>query len=97
MKKSHPSSCYFKNIIAILQKLHKKYPGYSVGRHLATALDERKDIWGMRDETLLFALEKYMAELEYDIHPQEIDDIDQIIMEGKNLSLLREDLYADED
>lgn len=50
----------------MLQHLHRLYPTYNMGRHLATALDGYGDIWGLTDKELEFALEKYVSELEMD-------------------------------
>jgi len=38
-----------------------------LGRHIATALDEYGDVWGLSDREILFALEKYKAELDMDV------------------------------
>jgi len=43
-------------VLALLQQLHVSYPNYNMGRHLATALDEYGDVWGLTDRELLFAL-----------------------------------------
>lgn len=77
---------YYNKVIDKLQALHKKYPSYNIGRHLSTALSEYGDLWGISDKEVLFALEKYEAELELDFVPDK--DIDKIIEEGKNLEAL---------
>ena len=51
-------------VLALLQQLHISYPNYNMGRHIATALDEYGDVWGLSDREILFALEKYKAELD---------------------------------
>lgn len=56
-----------------------------MGKHLSTALDGYGDMWGLTDRELLFALEKYKAQLEMDIPHADDDEIDQIIKEGMNL------------
>lgn len=63
-----------------------------MGKHLSTALDGYGDVWGITDRELLFALEKYKAQLEMDIPHTDEDEIDQIIREGMNLDdILTED------
>lgn len=74
---------YYNQAINVLQELHKTYPTYNMGRHLATVLDEYGDVWGMTDKELVFALEKYKAELGINIVPDE--DIDEIVKDGMDL------------
>ena len=74
---------YYNQAISTLQELHKNYPTYNMGRHLATVLDEYGDVWGMTDKELVFALEKYKAELGINIIPDE--DIDEIVKDGMDL------------
>ena len=63
-----------------------------MGRHIATALDEYGDVWGLSDRELLFALEKYKAELDMDIPHTDESEIDQIIKDGMNLeNILKEE------
>lgn len=57
---------YYNQVLQMLQHLHRLYPTYNMGRHLATALDGYGDIWGLTDKELEFALEKYVSELEMD-------------------------------
>jgi len=62
-----------------------------MGRHIATALDEYGDVWGLSDRELLYAFEKYKAELDMDIPHTDESEIDQIIKEGMNLeNILKE-------
>ena len=58
-KKTH-----YTEVLHILQELHKDFPTYNLGRHLATALADYGDIWGITDKELAFALSKYKAEIE---------------------------------
>ncbi len=79
-------------VLALLQQLHISYPNYNMGRHIATALDEYGDVWGLSDREILFALEKYKAELDMDIPHTDESEIDQIIKEGMNLeNILKEE------
>jgi len=79
-------------VLALLQQLHVSYPNYNMGRHLATALDEYGYVWGLTDRELLFALDKYKAELDMDVPHTDESEIDQIIKEGMNLeNILKEE------
>ena len=64
-----------------------------MGKHLATALDEYGDVWGITDRELLFALEKYKAQLEMDVPHTDDDELDKIIKDGMNL----DDILKEED
>ena len=64
-----------------------------MGRHIATALDEYGDVWGLSDRELLFALEKYKAELDLDVPHTDEKELDQIIKDAMNL----EDILKEED
>lgn len=76
----------------LLHQLHKKFPSYNMGRHLATALDGYGDVWGLTDKELLFALEKYSTQLDIDIPYAEDDAINQIIKDGIDLdNILKEE------
>ena len=85
------SNDYYK-VLALLQQLHVSYPNYNMGRHIATALDEYGDVWGLSDREILFALEKYKAELDMDVPHTDESELDQIIKEGTNLeNILKEE------
>lgn len=68
-----------------------------MGRHIATALDEYGDVWGLSDRELLFAFDKYKAELELDVPHTDENEIDQIIKDGMDLDniLKEEEEYGD--
>ena len=79
-------------VLALFQQLHTSYPNYNMGRHIATALDGYGDVWGLSDREILFALEKYKAELDMDFPHIDESEIDQIIKEGMNLeNILKEE------
>ena len=82
----------YQKALHILQELHKDFPTYNLGRHLATALADYGDIWGMTDKEIAFALDKYKSEIEMDVpHPDE-SEIDRIIKEGMDLdNILKEE------
>jgi hypothetical protein len=84
---------YYNQVLGILQSLHKLYPHYNMGRHLATALDGYGDTWGLTDKEVMFALSKYKSELDMDFHRNNDTDIEQIIEEGINL----DNLFNDDD
>jgi hypothetical protein len=77
---------HFNQVLAKLQDLHKKFPQQGIARHFSLALSDYGDFWGVSDKELLFALEKYEAELEMDFVPDK--DLEKIIKEGENLQSL---------
>jgi hypothetical protein len=67
-----------------------------MGRHLATALDEYGDIWGITDKELAFALTKYKNQLEMDIPHTDEKEIDDIIKQAMDLdNILKEEDNGD--
>lgn len=83
---------YYNQAIQILQQLHSSYPEYNMGRHLATALDGYGDSWGLTDRELVFALEKYKAQLDMDVPHTDDKELDQIISDALNLdNILKEE------
>lgn len=92
-KKTH-----YQQALHTLQELHKDFPTYNLGRHLATALADYGDIWGLTDKELAFALSKYKAEIEMDVPHTDDSEIDKIIKEGMDLDNIlkeEEDEYGD--
>jgi hypothetical protein len=82
----------YNQILHLLHDLHKRFPTFNMGRHLATALDGYGDVWGLTDKELLFALEKYMAELDMDVLREDESEIDRIIKDGMDLdNILKEE------
>ena len=87
---------YYNKVINILKTLHKEHPSYTMGHHISTALDGYA-VWGMSDKEMLYAFEKYSAELQFDV-PHEDKDINNIIYQGVHLEDLREQLlYGEEE
>lgn len=82
----------YEQILIALKELKEEFPSYNMGRHLDTALSEYKDVWGITDKEMLYALNRYKAQLTLDIpHPDE-SEIDKIIKDGMNLdTILQED------
>jgi hypothetical protein len=81
----------FQRILGLLKQLHTSYPNYNMARHVSTALDEYGNFWGLSDKELLFALEKYKAELEMD-YPHKDEELDDIVKDGMDLdNILKEE------
>ncbi len=62
-----------------------------MGRHLATAMDEYGDVWGVTDKEMVFALLKYKNQLEMDIPHAE--DSEEIYNDGLDLDNILKDEY----
>lgn len=84
MKKKKP--IIYNEVISLLQDLKKNYPTYTLGQHISTALSDYGDIWGISDKEFLFALEKYQAELEYNIASD--TEVDKIVRDAQDLDKL---------
>ena len=82
----------YEQILSVLIELKEAFPSYNLGRHLDTALSDYKDIWGMTDKEMLYALYRYKSQLTLDIpHPDE-SEIEKIVRDGMNLdTILQED------
>jgi hypothetical protein len=82
----------YEQILSVLIELKETFPSYNLGRHLDTALNEYKDIWGMTDKEMLYAVSKYKSQLTMDVpHPDE-SEIEKIVRDGMNLdTILQED------
>jgi len=76
----------YNQAIHILESLKKEYPNNTLGQHIATALGDYGDIWGLTDKEFLFALEKYRAEMEMNIVSD--TEVDRVLKEGQNLDKL---------
>jgi hypothetical protein len=74
---------YYRQILNVLDDIHKNHPAYNIGRHISTALDG-SDIWAISDRDFLLRLKDYRAELDSDIVHE--DDVDLIIKQGLDLS-----------
>lgn len=88
---------YHKQIVSLLEDLHKTYPEYNMGRHLSTALDGYGEVWGLSDKEFVFLLDKYKTRMELDIpHIADNEELDQILREGMDLdSLFKEEEDGD--
>lgn len=87
MAKKKPDNNYEK-ILSTLQALKEVHPNYTMGQHIATALSEYGDIWGLTDREFLYALMNYKAELEWLGEEVKDEDITTIIKGGEDLDTL---------
>jgi hypothetical protein len=82
----------YDQILATLKELKEEFPSYNMGRHLDTALSEYKDVWGITDKELLYALKKYKAQLTLDVPHPDDSELAKIINDGMHLeTILHED------
>ena len=82
----------YQQALHTLQELHKDFPTYNLGRHLATALSDYGDIWGITDKEIVFALEKYKTEIGMDVPHTDDNELEKIIKEGMDLdNILKEE------
>lgn len=86
---------HYNQVLKVLQQLQHSYPTYNLGRHIATALSDYGDFWGISDKELLFALNKYKSQLDMDF-PHVEGDIENIIKEAQDLdTILKEEDNGD--
>lgn len=84
---------YYHKIVTILKDLKSVHPEVTMGKHLATILDEQ-EVWGMSDKELSGLFVEYSRSLVLDkIHPDK--EIDKIIDEGLHLDRFK--LYEEAD
>jgi len=88
---------YYEKILAVLTELKETFPTYNLGRHIETALDGYKDVWGMTDKEMHWALIKYKAQITMDVPHPDDSEIDKIIKDGMDLDniLKEEEDYGD--
>lgn len=76
----------YRAITELLDELYSKYPTYGIGRHIATALSDYGDFWGITNNEFLFALKKYYSELELDGGETVSDEyVNKIVKDGMDL------------
>lgn len=87
---------FYRKIINTLSEMKKSHPKCTLGKHISTAIDstDMNDLWSISDKELHNSLINYQAGLEMDIPHQE-DDIENILMDGKNLYSMDFDEYED--
>lgn len=90
---------HYKQALQLLKDLHQLYPGYGMGRHIATALSDYGDFWGITDKEFCFALEKYSSELELDLQNIASDEyVKKIVKDAEDLNhILDEDDDEDDE
>jgi len=67
-----------------------------MGRHLSTAFSDYGDVWNLTDKEMLFALEKYKAQMDMDIPHTDEREIDDIIKQAMDLeNILKEEDNGD--
>ena len=82
---------YYKRSVNVLNKLNTIIPRQSLGKHLATALDEHQ-IENLNDREMFNILNDYLIELESDV--PHCEDLEEILKQGMNLN--SEDLIEEE-
>lgn len=82
-------------ILETLRQLKVKYPNQGIGKHLSDALIEYPNYWGMSDKEFLFALEKYVIEME-DNNPPPEQELQQLIDDSSSLDKLRKGINYEE-
>lgn len=87
----------YQQILDVLIELKEAFPSYNMGRHLDTALNEYKDIWGMTDKEMLYALNRYKSQLTLDIPHPDDSEIDKIVKDAMNLHTILQEDEEDED
>jgi hypothetical protein len=79
----------YNQAVHLLLELKKEYPNHTLGQHIATSLGDYRDIWGLTDKEILFALERYKTELEFNIASD--DEVNEIMKGAQNLDVLFEE------
>jgi hypothetical protein len=74
---------YYNQSLIILEKISSIHPKQTLGKHLATALDEHK-IENLSDKEIFNILNDYYSELESDVPHNE--SIEQIIKDSLHLN-----------
>jgi len=82
---------YYKRSVNVLNKLNTIIPRQTLGKHLATALDDHQ-IENLNDREMFNILNDYLIELESDI--PHCEDLEEILKQGMNLN--SEDLIEEE-
>lgn len=85
---------YYHKILTTLKGLKDVHPEVTMGKHLATILDEQ-EVWGMSDKELSKLVDEYSRSVALDKirHPDK--EIDKIIDEGLHLDRFK--LYEEAD
>jgi hypothetical protein len=76
---------YQNKIFSLLKELKKKYPSFSIGRHISSCVENHEQLWGITDKELYHELEKYSLELSFDEQLNTNLDIEDIIKDAKSM------------
>lgn len=82
---ANKDSQLYNQALAILKRLHTKYPNFRLGRHLSVAFADYGDLENVSAKEFVFALEKYEMELEIETPLADDDEVDKILKDGMNL------------
>jgi hypothetical protein len=97
-KNTHKAPHYFKDIVALLEELHKYYPAENLGWHIALATADYPDLSLVSDRELLFAFQKYQTERSLDatslVSEEYVKDIQN---DGEHLFDKQTDEWEEED
>lgn len=87
---------YQNKIFSLLKELKKKYPSYSIGRHISSCLPN-DDLWGITDKELYYQLKKYALSLSLDEEINNNLSIDDIIKDAETMFDEKDDFSDLED
>jgi len=88
----------YKKILKVLEELHKDYPTFNIGRHIATSCSEYGDVWGISDKEFLFLLNKYKTALELDqLQIMDEEYVSKIVEDAQNFDDILKDPDGDEE
>lgn len=76
---------YQNEIFSLLKELKKKYPNFSIGRHISSCIENNEQLWGITDKELYYQLKRYSLELSIDEKVNANFDIDEIIKDGESM------------
>lgn len=76
---------YQNEIFSLLKELKKKYPNFSIGRHISSCIENNEQLWGITDKELHYQLKRYSLELSIDEKVNANFDIDEIIKDGESM------------
>lgn len=76
---------YYKQVLNLLDQLHKEYPEYSIATHISSATAEYGDIWNLSDKDFLVMLKDYKSILPVEPDGSFDKFVDQIEEDGKHL------------
>lgn len=87
---------FHSQILDVLRQLKAKYPNQGIGKHLSEALLDYPNYWGLSDKEFLFALEKYVLELEEN-NPIPAEELKKLMEDSESLDKLRDGIVDYDD